>query len=270
MARVDMGCPLKLKGAYMRNNGKKGIFILGSLGLIAGITFGITKATENEERAVLARANTIRYAENVSSSTEGENASASSSNNAVIDYGKDENNNGIPDKIEELIKSNNTDKIMGTTITAAMNACLNIITFIYGLHRWKQVSKNVNDTSTDATKNIMKWSGITNDITNKITAQQANIETLQAQIDKATKSEEEQTKAIEEMKKSNEDLIKSNQELTKGYSSVSTRLDAILQNQALTASTSADAIKSGTSAQIKKNAEGAINYGKFKDQSEGN
>lgn len=262
----------------MRNNGKKGIFILGSIGLVAGITFGITKAKKNEECTILARANTIRYAENISSSAEGEGNSSEASSgtasdnavNNVIDYGKDENNNGIPDKIEELIKSSNTDKIMGTTITAAMNACLNIITFIYGLYRWKQLTKNVNDTSNDATKNVMKWSNITNDITSKITAQQANIETLQAQIDKATKSEEAQTKAIEEMKKSNEDLIKSNQELSKGYSSVSTRLDTILQNQALTASTSADAIKSGASAQIKKNAEGAINYGKVKDQSEGN
>lgn len=278
MARVDMGCPLEQKGAYMRNNGKKGIFILGSIGLVAGITFGITKAKKNEECAVLARVNTIRYAENISSSAEGEGNSSDASSstasdnavNNVIDYGKDENNNGIPDKIEELIKSSNTDKIMGTTITAAMNACLNIITFIYGLYRWKQLTKNVNDTSNDATKNVLKWSNITNDITSKITAQQANIETLQAQIDKATKSEEAQTKAIEEMKKSNEDLIKSNQELSKGYSSVSTRLDTILQNQALTASTSADAIKSGASAQIKKNAEGAINYGKVKDQSEGN
>lgn len=258
----------------MRHNGsKKGIFILGSFGLIAGITFGITKATKDEKCAILAETHTIRYAENISSSTNEGEITSSNTTTTTSDTSngfnyKDENNNGIPDNIEELIQSNNIDKIMGTTITACMNACLNLITFIYGLYRWKQLSKNVNTTSSDATKNVMKWSNITDDLGSRITAQQSNIELLQSKIEEATKSENEQTKAIQELKQMNEDLIKSNQELTKGYSSVSTRLDTILQNQALTASTSTEAIKSGTSAQIMKNTEGAINYGKFKDKSE--
>lgn len=255
----------------MRNNVKKGIFILGSIGLMAGVAFGTCKTAENEKCTILT--NTIRYAENISSSSE-ENTNTSSSTAATTAASsdnalyKDENGNGIPDKIEELIQSNNVDSIMGTTITACMNACLNIITFIYGLYRWKSLKKGVNETASEATSNVNKWSSVANEIGTRLTSQQSNIEALQEKIEQATTSEDAQTKAIEELKAKNEELIKSNEALTKGYSSVSARLDTILQNQALTASTSTEAIKRGTSAQIMKNTEGAINYGKYKDKSE--
>lgn len=260
MGRADK--TLGTKGENMRNNGKKGIFILCSAGLMAGIAFGAYRATENEERSILIT-NSIRYAENASSTTEGA-TSTSTTENALY---KDENGNGIPDKIEELIQSNNVDSIMGTTITACMNACLNIITFIYGLYKWKTLKKGVTETSTEATKNVNKWSSVAEDIGTRLTSQQGNIETLQKTIEQITTTETNQTKIIEELTAKNEELIQSNEALTKGYSSVSARLDAILANQQLTASNDEASVASGVASQIAKNAQGAINYGK-QDKSE--
>lgn len=261
MGRVDK--TLGTKGENMRNNGKKGIFILCSVGLMAGIAFGAYRATENEERSILIT-NSIRYAENASSNTEGASSTSTTTENALY---KDENGNGIPDKIEELIQSNNVDSIMGTTITACMNACLNIITFIYGLYKWKSLKKGVNETASEATNNVNKWSSVANEIGTRLTSQQSNIETLQKTIEQITTTETNQTKIIEELTAKNEELIKSNEALTKGYSSVSTRLDAILANQQLTASNDEASVASGVASQIAKNAQGAINYGK-QDKSE--
>lgn len=258
------------KGENMRNNVKKGIFILGSIGLMAGVAFGTCKTAENEKCTILT--NTIRYAENISSSSE-ENTNTSSStattgttssDNALY---KDENGNGIPDKIEELIQSNNVDSIMGTTITACMNACLNIITFIYGLYKWKSLKKGVNETASEATSNVNKWSSVANEIGTRLTSQQNNIEALQEKIEQATTSEDAQTKAIEELKAKNEELIKSNEALTKGYSSVSARLDTILANQQLVAENDKNSIANGVATKIAENTQEAINYGK-QDKSE--
>lgn len=246
----------------MRNNVKKGIFILGSFGLMAGIAFGAYKTTENEKCPLLT--NTIRYAENISSSTEADASTSSSTNSTSTtnSYYADANGNGIPDKIEELIESNDVNNIIGTTITACMNACLNIITFIYGLYKWKTLKKGVKETSAEATASVMKWSDTASAIGERLTSQQTNIETLQKKIEEATTSEDAQTKAIEELKARNEELIKSNEELTKGYSSVSARLDTILANQKLVAENDKTSIANGVASKISANTQEAINYGR--------
>lgn len=237
----------------MRNNAKKGIFIIAVAGTMAGLSFGISKAKEKEVYPILAEKTTIRYANEDSSTTNTETTTSTNTENTTSTLYKDENNNGIPDKLEELVASKDIDNIMGTTIAAAMNACLNVITFIYGLHKWKSLKNGVNETACEATKNVNKFAATTSEITAKVKEQQETIDKIQDSVAKAISSEDKQTEAIQALKESNEAL-------TKGYADISTRLDAILANQALTANTEEN-IRSGVADTIKSNVKGAIEYG---------
>lgn len=76
------------------------------------------------------------------------------------------------------------------------------------------------------------------------------------------------TSKIDELSKANEELSKTNTELTKGYSSVSTRLDVLAQNDLLMSST-AENVKNGNAAKVANNVKGVLEYGKYKDQSKG-
>lgn len=244
----------------MKHNAKKGIFIIAVAGTMAGLSFGIAKAKEEEIYPILADKITIRYAnEDSSSSTETTNTSSSNTDS----WYADKDNNGIPDKIEELIASKNVDSIMGTTITACMNACLNIITFIYGLHKWKTLKNGVNETASEATKNVNSFASTASEITNNVKEQQSTIKTIEEKVTENIATTTEQIKAVQELKESNE-------KLTKGYSNISARLDAILANQALSANT-IENIKSGVATTIQENVKGAIEYGSRtdKDKSQG-
>lgn len=248
----------------MRHNGKKGIFFLAAAASMAGLSFGIAKTQEAEIRTIPTNGNSIRYAEVVdSSATDGSNTGGSSFSM------EDSNGNGIPDVIEELIGSNNVDRIMSITLAGVCNACLNVITFIYGFYKWRTLNKAVKGASdstgeevkkiaSEATKNVLSFSNTADSLGKRVTEQQKMIETLSSKLDEANRNEVEQTKAIQELKASNEAL-------NKGYASVSTRLDTILANQELNANSKQNVI-AGTSAQIHANVKGALKYGKSEDR----
>lgn len=256
----------------MRHNEKKGIFFIASAGLMAGLAFGFAEASKEEVRPILT--NTIRYA-NTETGNDGTSSTSPDQSQLVVgndgkvyvEY-KDDNGNGVPDELEELVGTKKIDNVMTITLTSAMNACLNIITFIYGLYKWKHLSKtvdcanansasNVANIASQATDSVRRFKADAQTISESVKKQQEIVDTLQTKIDESNRNEVEQTKAIEGLKQSNEAL-------NKGYSSVSARLDAILANQALTAD-SADNVRNGVASQIHENVKGAVNYGKSKD-----
>ena len=268
----------------MRHNEKKGIFFIASAGLMAGLAFGFAEASKEEVRPILT--NTIRYAnDNTETGNDGTSSSPDQSQLVVDKDGKvyveyrDDNGNGIPDELEELVGTKKIDNVMTITLTSAMNACLNIITFIYGLYKWKHLSKTVDcanansatnvaniasanakqvlEIASQATESVQRFKADAQTISDSVKRQQEVVDTLQTKIEESNRNEVDQTKAIEALKESNEAL-------TKGYSSVSARLDAILANQALTAD-SADNVRNGVATQIHENVKGAVNYGKSKD-----
>lgn len=254
----------------MRNNAKKGLFMVG-----AGMFMGLlcySCSTQNEDEPVL-NTNTIRevkYADsatNDSSTTQESQIVISKDGKIYIEY-KDENGNGIPDELEATDSEEALDKLFTISLSTLMGGVFGLINFFYSRNKIKTMKKNVENIATSATDSVSTYSTTASEIASNVETQSKKLLEVTELVNKCTQTENEQTKKIDELieqnkalQESNEELRKSNENLTKGYASVSSRLDTILTNQTLM-SQSEDNIANGTAKKVAANAKEAIDYGK--------
>lgn len=229
---------------------KKILFSIGFMGLCAGMAF---KATTKEVNPILV--NNIKYAENTSETT-------------VL---TDENGNKIPDvveqKVDEYLQSKNLDQTFYDIFKATTSAAGVVASIVYMIWYWRRkankfgiVANEANETSTKTAHSV--------EVTNK------SVETLKEQVnelkDQILSLKNDIVVLVNENKElanSNKELQQSNYDLTKGYSSVSSRLDAVLVNQSLMVDNEVNT-KNGVTQKVKTNVQGAIDYGRARDKEE--
>jgi len=245
----------------MKKYAKKGIiFSLAGVGLLL---CGITTAHEKKIQPILTT-NKIKYAEDVSSVT---SSSTSDGTTYTDETGKtyvlytDENGNGVPDALENLIANSTLDQTWKDIFQVVLSASSAIVTLFYLFWKVRQMIKRNGEEAKSATDLANKTNKSLSEANKAIENTGKDVSSLVAIVNNLTSK-------IDELSKANEELSKTNTELTKGYSSVSTRLDVLAQNDLLMSST-AENVKNGNAAKVANNVKGVLEYGKYKDQSKG-
>lgn len=169
-----------------------------------------------------------------------------------VEY-KDEDGNGVPDYIDNLIAKSDMDDMFKTIFTCAVAGASAAASLAYlflkirkTINEGKKQAIEANNTAKEAFRNVSTT-------TEAITKTNVDVSSLTAKMSDTDRK-------IEELTQANKELSKTNTDLTKGYANINSMLCTILSNQELMANTEAN-FTNGNYKKVSDNCKGAIAYG---------
>lgn len=182
----------------------------------------------------------------------------------VIEWTKDEDGNGIPDKIEEVLTDlGNTELIGGLTIGAIASVCVSILgvigSFVLYRKKFNKAISSANNSTALSTEQLKQFQKVANDQVKAIYDQAQTLKSqYETQMSELKKENIELRRTVQTMTSQLKSVIavveKNSQSLDK-IDSANQKVDLLLKNQVAIACNNDQMVKDGTAKELKREVE---------------